>query len=806
MANRNLEREIELLREGARLRAEMGNSLEGYLTGLKTMTTLQKELVRQDEIIAKLEKEAETASGEALTNLQKKIGLLQKERVSIETNIKRYQEANKETNKGLLLSAKGLGMVAKGIVNIPNTVNKTLDKISSYGLFKMDKAIKQSSLNMGLMTNQSKMLRFDITDAANSTLEIGDGIEELAKYQSDYSDELGRSIMLGRKGLEAISEMAKGTGLGAEGAAKMAADFEMQGISAERTRDLIEESVNTSGRLGLNASKIIKNMQQNFKLLNKYSFKGGVKGLIKMAETTTKLGIEMNSIGGMADKLFEIEGAVDMSAQLQVMGGAWAQMADPFHLMYMARNDMEGLTREIGEAAKSSVVFNKESGEFQVSALEMHRLRKIAEQTGVAYEDLVTAGKNAAKYTKIRSQLSFNISDPNIKEFIENTAMFNKEGKAEIEFMVNGKPVKKLVSQITQMDLASLELQSKEEKTLKELAKEARTFDEAFNNTVNLFKKSLLPFIDAINTKLLPSLDGFTMEMKQGGWLDKIGKFTKEMGNLVSGIAGFMLDNPVTSLITFLGTWSVMQAATWYAHGVQLGLGFNTVTQGKGGVMELAKGFGKIAGPLIGTAVGTGIGMWLGSKASSAWGNDDTMTGDVAGIGGGLLGGIAGGALAGASAGVWGGPWGMALGALIGAGIGATGGKFFGDMAASDAVFTSPIGDGIIGNSGPKLGSNYDKSRGIIQNGKITPIDNKDDLLAMKKGGTIDKFASKTESKPGIIKHEFSDLNINGSLVISIPGNQSMGVDLLKDPMFIRDISKMIKVEMQRSVNQVQKG
>jgi len=805
MDNDELQKQINLLKESARIRAEMGNSLEGYLSGLKTMTALQKELVRQDEIILQLEKDKIGATQDEIDLIEAKIKLLKKEGESIKANIKRYQEASKETNKGLLISAKGLGMVAKGILDIPNTVNKTLDKISSYGLFKMDKAIKQSSLNMGLMTNQSKMLRFDITEAANSTLEIGDGIEELAKYQSDYSDELGRSVLLGRKGLEAISEMAKGTGLGAEGAAKMAADFEMQGISAERTRDLIEESVNTSSKLGLNASEIIKNMQQNFKLLNKYSFKGGVKGLIKMAETTTKLGIEMNSITGMADKLFDIEGAVDMSAQLQVMGGAWAQMADPFRLMYLARNDMEGLTKELGKAAESSVHFNKESGEFQVSALEMHRLRKIAEQTGVAYDDLVTAGKNAAKYTKIRSQLSFSVSDPEIQEFITNTATF-EDGKANIEFMVNGKPVKKLVSQITQMDLASLEAQSKEEKTLKELAKEARTFDEAFNNTVNLFKKSLLPFIDAINTRLLPSLDGFTMEMKQGGWLDKIGGFAKEIGNLVSGIAGLILDNPVASLIGFFGTWALAKAATWYAYGVQLGLGFNTVTQGKGGVMELAKGFGKIAGPLIGTAVGTGVGMWLGSKASSAMGNDDTVTGYVAGIAGGLAGGVAGGALLGASIGSIIPGFGTAIGALIGAGVGAFGGKVIGDYAASDAFFTSPIGDGIIGNSGPKLGSNYDKGRGIIQNGKITPIDNKDDLIAMKKGGAIDKFASKAESKPGIIKHVFSDLNINGSLMISIPGNQSMGVDLLKDPMFIRDISKMIKVEMQRSVNQVQKG
>jgi hypothetical protein len=53
----------------------------------------------------------------------------------------------------------------------------------------------------------------------------------------------------------------------------------------------------------------------------------------------------MDFAAGMSDKLWDIEG--DMSAQLQVMGGAWAKLADPFHLMYMARNDMKGLTEEI---------------------------------------------------------------------------------------------------------------------------------------------------------------------------------------------------------------------------------------------------------------------------------------------------------------------------------------------------------------------------------------------------------------------------------------------------------------------------
>jgi hypothetical protein len=53
MDNDELRKQIDLLKESARLRAEMGNSLEGYLSGLKTMTALQNELARQEKIIAK---------------------------------------------------------------------------------------------------------------------------------------------------------------------------------------------------------------------------------------------------------------------------------------------------------------------------------------------------------------------------------------------------------------------------------------------------------------------------------------------------------------------------------------------------------------------------------------------------------------------------------------------------------------------------------------------------------------------------------------------------------------------------------
>ena len=56
--------------------------------------------------------------------------------------------------------------------------------------------------------------------------------------------------------------------------------------------------MNDASSMGLNASKVIKNIQNNIKLLNRYNFKGGVKGLAKMDDA------ERDELAERARKLF----------------------------------------------------------------------------------------------------------------------------------------------------------------------------------------------------------------------------------------------------------------------------------------------------------------------------------------------------------------------------------------------------------------------------------------------------------------------------------------------------------------------
>ena len=723
------------------------------------------ELKAQKDLVAVLEHQKEI--------LEKNKGILDK---TIDS-VNKYELAAKRA------FVKGGKEMVKTFLNLDNIIENAYGKLKGYGLFEMDKAMKQTALSMGLAGKQSEILRSSIESASMNTTMFGAGIEELAKYQAEYSEELGRSVMLGEKGLGAIAEMAKGTTLGAEGAAKMAADFELQGISAERTRDFVEDAVNKSAKMGLNSSKVIKNMQQNMKLLNKYNFKGGVKGLQKMAETTTKLGVDMNFATGMAEKLFDIEGAVEMSAQLQVLGGAWANLGDPFKLMYMARNDMAGLTEEVAKAAASTAKFNSETKEFDISAMEMQRLRKVAEATGMEFESLVTASKNAAKFTKIKKQMSFAV-DKDTKEFIENTAKMDEKGKAYIE--VKGE--KKFINELSKEQIKTM---MGEKESLKERAEQARTFDETLTNTINMFKQSLLPFVESLEP-LIKGFDNFVNQARTDGWFTKIKEFASSVGSIVATVGKLILENPLGAFITY----GIFKAASWFAIGISLGMGFNSVAGGgfAGPIGMLAKSVGVLAAGVAGWAAG----KWIGGKLTEAVGNKSTEEGDTAsmwgaGLGAALALGI-GAALAIPTGGL------SLVGAAALAGGGALAGGAIGKVGG-DAM-NQPVHDGKFSGYNNKIGSDFNKGRAIVQGGKITPIHNKEDILAMKPGGPIDNMISQNTGVNNI-KHEFGEIMINGKLEVTSPGNSNVAVDLMRDPQFVRELQMKISQDLIMKENQV---
>jgi hypothetical protein len=443
-----------------------------------------------------------------------------------------------------------------------------------------------------------------------------------------------------------------------------------------------------------------------------------------------------------------------------------------------------------------------------MSSMAMSKLKIIAQQTGLEYDDLVKSGKEMFKMNKVKSQINLGVDDET-KEFIANTAKLDENGKATIE--INGSP--KLVSQMNSGDQAWLKMQVSEKKSLVERAEASQNFDDQITNLINQFKTYMLPIIDGINETLGPVVTDF---MKDPNWKKDlmamgktIGGFIKGLGPVIKTVSDFILAvGPTGTLAMLFGGKLLLNAVTWIANGVSLGMGFKSVTGGLGsGMASLGKGIAKVGGyvGLAVSAIQIGADAVKNAKDPSLSGFD-AFKKTVWDNKGKLIGGAIG----------------AGIGAVPGAGIGASIGGAF-DTPTNDGFFGAPMHDGMaLGNMamggmaggllggapgallgqylGSKYGNDFNKGRGILQGGKIHPIDNKDDLLAMKKGGVIDK-ANQGANIPATINHTFNPIVISGSITLDTPGNPGKGVDLLKDAHFIRQVTSLIHVETKRSMN-----
>ena len=899
------EEALRLIEKEAEIRAKMNASYDDYIEAVKQAHALQKTLNQnvkiQSDVQAKinaLKNNMNNLSGQALTDAQneldieeEKLKIISAQNEKIKKQVDLYKKAAKEANVLSMAAGKGFANLTKAVAGLPGMVKSAWGKIEGLGLFEFDKAIKQSALSMGVLSKEAVGFRSNLKNAARETSMMGVNLKGLAELQSSFSENLGRTVILSQKGLEGMAAMSKMTGLGAEGTAQMAADMDVQGLSAERTAEFVEETLNSSHKMGVNATKVMKNLSGNLKLMNKYHFKEGAKGLAKMAQLVTKLGVDMNSVSGMADKLWNIEGAVEMSAQLNVMGGAWAAMSDPFHLMYMARNDMKGLTEEIANASQESISFNKATGEFDMTAEGMHRLKIIAEQTGVAYEDLVTMGKNMAKFDKIKGQVGFSVGgsdeDKAMLEYISSKSQL-KNGKAEM--MINGAP--KLLSQLSAADKTVIQAQMKEQESMKERAEQARGFDEQLTYFMDNMKVTLLPLIESFNKPggLASKLDLFVKDFnKPGGMGETVSHFAGVIGDFVSSIGAWMLEHPKLTVALWAfakgiplavaafkllgGLWDM---AKWFMNGMQLGKGFMSVAGGMGGgpgggggsgdgpsggggrygknfrgnykglramgdtrlgaaksafkwgggTKGLLKGIGGRALGVAGLGLdayssyqankeaGMGTGENVGKTATStatkglgAWGGAaaGAAIGSVVPVVGTLIGGLIGGAL------------GYMAGGAAGDGINSLWGK---KSKADDAFFNAPVKDGLFGGSsfktslmkgiatsmlpvlGPALAmKDMMSTRGVVQGGKITPIDTRDDVLALKKGGAIDKNTNVGGSTSGTIRHTFETVTINGKITIEGPGGQEISKNILDNESFRRKVAKIVEDETMKRVS-----
>jgi hypothetical protein len=820
-----------LLEQGTN-QEKLNNSVKDYIEHLKTIRELQKTIQHVEKQIKDLEDEKKDILKKLLKNRQESktlSGVELKKNQDIRKELweqvkaknksiqltKAGLEAIKETTNEYIKQAKevnkvhlGLKEANKALRKVPGLLNKGYGKLKGTGIFDLEKSARMAAMEMGIVAKNTNGFRQNIYKAAESTLMMGAGVKDLAKMQAAYSTHLGRTTQLSQEGLEAMTEMAKGTTLGLEGVAAFAAEMERFNVSAVDSAGMVGEIMNMSQKIGINGNKVLKSLQNNLKMANKYHFKGGINGMAKMAAMAEKFNISMDATAGMADQLFDIEGAVEMSAKLNTMGGEWAKLGDPMKLMFQARNDMEGLQESVINATAGMADFNKETGEVSFSGLELHRMRELEKITGISADKMAEMAKQQAKFNQIRGQMAGTGISDEMMEFVETQAQFNKKsGKFEIKLEGSEKaiPVNEL-KKVHEQELVNTQ------KSLKVRAEQTQTFDDTLKATIEEMKLLLLPVLEGVN-EVLPQIRKTVKSFMKSGWADKLKQAAKKIGDVVGGAIKWFMELP-TMLKVGLGVLTL--AAPWIAAGWSLGKGFLLATRGFGGMLGGGGGGGKGGGGPMGwmgnqmtktrrfTKAGGGLSGKMGKFGKSMAGK---------GMGIGMIGGLGSMALdygRGMMDNEQGGA-GKAMGVASGALGGAATGAMIGSVVPVIGTAVGAIVGGLVGGiysavqeyGGPEAGSvgrGSGINDGILADGKITPIDSKDKVFEISRpGGAYDKAVN---DKPGLSSTNSSvKVHISfDTLKVDAGGNEG-AIDLENDSAFIRELATKVKEALSQTAN-----
>ena len=263
---------------------------------------------------------------------------------------------------------------------------------------------------------------------------MGYKMDDLIDASISATEQTGRFFTMSEKTMENMAVTSRAFIGDMRSMGPLLRSFELVGVGADKTLQNINEAGKRALTLGLNTRTTTAELSKNIGKLNEYGFQNGIQGLASMVRKATEFRMEMGEVFKIADKVMSPEGALDLAANLQVLGGAIGALGDPFQMMYMATNNVEGLQDALMGAAKSLVTYNNEQGRFQITGANLRRAREMADQLGVSLDELTNGAVAAMERTSAASDLmasGLQMKDED-KEFLTNLAQM-KGGKMVIE-------------------------------------------------------------------------------------------------------------------------------------------------------------------------------------------------------------------------------------------------------------------------------------------------------------------------------------------------------------------------------------
>ena len=605
-----LKEDIKLQQERLRVENDIANrierqtkSLSAYREGVKEVKENAKQIKRLDEDILQIEKDIAKEVAKKGKADEDAIKLGKQHLANLKQQRAQVVATNKELlNAGNLMKAMGNSMVSsfKSLIpSLSDVINKVLE---------LDDITRDTAASIGLSGAGFDAVKMSTEEARQSATRWGFELGTAVKMMGSFNEESGRAVILSTESSEKMLQVARATNMSGEEMGAMAGQMEAFGLGATQSAQVVADIQAMSEQMGANSGKVIKKFQANLGLLNKMNFRGGMKALAKMSAHSEKFKLSMEAVAGVSDKVFRPEGAIEAAAQLQMMGGSLAQLGDPFKLMYQARNAPEELAKSITKAAKESATFNAETGEFEMSAHELDRMREAANALGMDYTDLVKTAKQASKMDYMEKFLPSGM-DKKDKDLILGMSEMTKDG-AEITFLdESGKLQSKLLGKLTAAERENIVKRAESDKERADQAMGAGKMWTSIQNALMLVAVEVMqPLVDWLSegggktmmVGLTEGLISFAKRIRQS-W-PEIKKTLTDLWGTLKWVGTYWKEILIGAAIFKAARWLAIQ----YKAGAIFGKGFRT-TAGVGGTNKVKDPVkGKPGGSLKSLAAGLG--------------------------------------------------------------------------------------------------------------------------------------------------------------------------------------------------------
>jgi hypothetical protein len=472
---------------------------------------------------------------------------------TIDTELAVTQDRMSNINESVFSMKQGFNAVAS---NLTKDFNLTglMDS-----LIQFDATIKQAQIDTGInFTQNASQMALLTSETARFGMSVGDTTDLMGALGSELRTANFDTLSTAANDL---ASMQKATGLSADNVGKLTKEFMNFGRSSKDVADYAGEVMSEAQAFGLNGREVMEDIAKNMSRMRTMGFVGGEQSLKKMVLEAKRLGIQVDSVFDMAEKSRNVEGAMEMAAELQLAGGSFAQI-DPMQLLSAAREGPDAMMNILKQMGSDIGSFN-ENGEFKIDPIDKDRLKMVSDATGLEMTELVDSITKSAQDVKkadlIGGAMDISSMSDEQKAILMNLTNIGKGGKIELS------------ADAAAMGITSLEqLYGTNMKTLEESMKADKEFlDEQANQNMGFqeSKDALMASITNLFSVFQPFLQMITNLINE---INKLGPTAKM---IIGGgvIAMKLLFGPAKS----------------FMQGFSMGKGFNAATSGGGFIGSL---------------------------------------------------------------------------------------------------------------------------------------------------------------------------------------------------------------------------